>query len=73
MSEFLTGVGAVLGVLLLGGGVWLLYGWIVNVDPESELPRWLLLAVGAPVLAIGVWLLVNIRWWLRKQRRSVRA
>src|SRR3954451_6681206 len=40
LNGLLIGSGATLGVLLVAWGLWILYVGIVDLDPESEIPRW---------------------------------
>jgi hypothetical protein len=67
----LIGVGATLGVLLVAWELWILYVGIVNLDPESEIPRWFSFALGVPVLAVGGWLLALVASAWRRQRRRM--
>lgn len=62
--------GAVVGILFTAWGLWVLYVGIVNVDPGSEIPRWLAFVFVAALLAVGVWLLVLVR--LAQRRRRLR-
>src|SRR4051794_11350952 len=53
LNGVLIGSGATLGVLLVAWGLWILYVGIVDLDPESEIPRWVSFALCVPVLALG--------------------
>jgi hypothetical protein len=53
LNGVFIGLGGTLGLLLVAWGLWILYIGIVNLHPESELPRWLSFALSVPVLAVG--------------------
>jgi hypothetical protein len=60
--------GAVIGILLTAWGLWVLYVGIANVDPGSEIPRWLAFPLAAALLAVGAWLLTLVRSEQRRKR-----
>jgi len=61
-------LGAVTGTLFTAWGLWGLYVGIANVDPGSEVPRWLVFVLAVALLAVGLWLLALVRSVQRRKR-----
>jgi hypothetical protein len=60
---------AVAGTLFTAWGLWGLYVGIANVDPGSEIPRWLAFVFAVTLLAVGLWLLALV-WSVQRRTRS---
>ena len=54
-------LGAVAGTLCTAWGLWALYIGIANVDPGSEIPRWLAFVFAVTLIPVGLWLLALVR------------
>jgi L-lactate permease len=69
VQSVVVGIAGVVGVAFAAWGLWVLYTGIANVDPQSEIPRWVAFALGSAVLLVGVWLLLLVR----SARRRLKA
>jgi hypothetical protein len=73
VQSVVVGIGGVVGVVFAAWGLWMLYIGIANVDPQSEIPRWVAFVFGSAVLLVGVWLLLLVRSARRREHSGAQS